>query len=60
MVRSSAFRRFFAGIPAKAGTTNIGQFFPCAYNSHSPTPIIGNTALDPLFCRHDPCRPERS
>ena len=27
-VRSPAFRRFFARIPAKAGTTNIGHFFP--------------------------------
>ncbi len=29
-VRSPAFRRFFARIPAKAGTTNIGHFFPRA------------------------------
>ena len=42
MVRSPAFRRFFAGIPAKAGTPNIGHFFPRAYNSHGSTPIIGH------------------
>ena len=32
-VRSPAFRRFFARIPAKAGTTNIGHFFPRAISS---------------------------
>ena len=29
-VRSPVFRRFFTWIPARAGTTNIGHFFPRA------------------------------
>ena len=33
-VCSPAFRRFFARIPAKAGTTNIGQSFPARYISN--------------------------
>ena len=31
-VRSPAFRRFFARIPAKAGTTNFGRSFPRVMN----------------------------
>ena len=51
-IRSPAFRRFFARIPAKADTTNIGHFFPRAvYRGDCPLFETGKQVPDPLDCR---------